>query len=112
LQQLVALLVARTAGEESAALTDMVLETLRRDLPAGYPWPGNVRELEHAIERAVLLSEGNLIRPSDLGLHDPTSSSAVAGSDPARPSSDLVQCLRSLSAMSLSRAASTRDRSS
>jgi DNA-binding NtrC family response regulator len=61
-----------------------------------WPWPGNVRELEHAIERAVLLSEGNLIRPSDLGLHDPTSSSAVAGSDPARPSSDLVQCLRSL----------------
>ncbi len=23
-----------------------------------YPWPGNVRELEHAIERAVVLSEG------------------------------------------------------
>ena len=23
-----------------------------------YPWPGNVRELQHAIERAVILSEG------------------------------------------------------
>jgi DNA-binding NtrC family response regulator len=61
-----------------------------------WPWPGNVRELEHAIERAVLLSEGNLIRPGDLGLHDPTSNAALPGSDPGRSSSDLVQCLRSL----------------
>lgn len=29
-------------------------------------WPGNVRELEHAIERAVLLSEGNEIGVDDL----------------------------------------------
>ncbi|UCD87259.1 MAG: sigma-54-dependent Fis family transcriptional regulator [Desulfobacterales bacterium] len=29
-------------------------------------WPGNVRELEHAIERAVLLSEGNEIGGDDL----------------------------------------------
>ncbi len=31
-------------------------------------WPGNVRELEHAIERAVLLSEGSLVKGADLGL--------------------------------------------
>ncbi|MGB7463404.1 MAG: sigma-54 dependent transcriptional regulator [Candidatus Acidiferrum sp.] len=31
-------------------------------------WPGNVRELDHAIERAVLLSAGPLIRSVDLGL--------------------------------------------
>ncbi|CDF86259.1 Transcriptional regulatory protein ZraR [Pseudomonas knackmussii B13] len=30
-----------------------------------YPWPGNVRELENAIERAVILSEGQEI-PADL----------------------------------------------
>src|SRR5437660_8334057 len=35
-----------------------------------YFWPGNVRELDHAIERAVLLSQGESIRPSDLGLSD------------------------------------------
>jgi len=33
-----------------------------------HPWPGNVRELDHAIERAVLLSAGPLIRSIDLGL--------------------------------------------
>jgi DNA-binding NtrC family response regulator len=31
-------------------------------------WPGNVRELDHAIERAVLMSQGETIRPADLGL--------------------------------------------
>ena len=31
-----------------------------------YPWPGNVRELLHAIERAVILSRGEEIQPSDL----------------------------------------------
>lgn len=33
-----------------------------------YPWPGNVRELEHTIERAVLLSNGPIVRPEDLDL--------------------------------------------
>lgn len=30
-----------------------------------YPWPGNVRELQHAIERVVIMSEGNTIQPDD-----------------------------------------------
>ncbi|MGH9750064.1 MAG: sigma-54-dependent transcriptional regulator [Candidatus Polarisedimenticolia bacterium] len=35
-----------------------------------YRWPGNVRELENTIERAVLMCEGNAIRPEDLNLLD------------------------------------------
>ena len=31
-----------------------------------YSWPGNVRQLESAIERAILLSEGDLITAEDL----------------------------------------------
>jgi transcriptional regulator with GAF, ATPase, and Fis domain len=31
-----------------------------------YEWPGNIRELANAVERAVVLGEGELIRPEDL----------------------------------------------
>jgi DNA-binding NtrC family response regulator len=33
-----------------------------------HPWPGNVRELDHAVERAVLMAQGNVIHLADLGL--------------------------------------------
>jgi DNA-binding NtrC family response regulator len=34
----------------------------------GHAWPGNVRELDHAVERAVLMAQGDIIRAADLGL--------------------------------------------
>ena len=43
-----------------------------------YGWPGNVRELDHTIERAVLLSSGDKIKVSDLGLI-PTASTEDEG---------------------------------
>ncbi len=36
-----------------------------------YEWPGNVRELDHAVERAVLLSQGEQLESWDLALHRP-----------------------------------------
>jgi len=39
-------------------------------------WPGNVRELDHAVERAVLMSQANTIRSSDLGLRSDGTSTA------------------------------------
>ncbi|MDR5899340.1 sigma-54 dependent transcriptional regulator [Halomonas vilamensis] len=62
----------------------------RQDL-RDYPWPGNVRELENALERGVILAEGHLIHPDDLGLAPsatrpkPTSSPqpTESGDDPA-----------------------------
>jgi len=33
-----------------------------------HAWPGNVRELDHAVERAVLMAQGDSIRAIDLGL--------------------------------------------
>jgi len=33
-----------------------------------HAWPGNVRELDHAVERAVLMAAGDIIRATELGL--------------------------------------------
>ncbi|MFZ0428685.1 MAG: sigma-54 dependent transcriptional regulator [Acidobacteriota bacterium] len=33
-----------------------------------YAWPGNIRELDHAVERAVLMAQGEIIKADDLGL--------------------------------------------
>ncbi|MGK0188560.1 MAG: NtrC-family two-component system response regulator AlgB [Verrucomicrobiales bacterium] len=44
-----------------------------------YEWPGNLRELRNAIERAVILAEGNEIQPKDLPID-------VSGSGGAAPS--------------------------
>jgi len=33
-------------------------------------WPGNIRELQHAVERAVIMSEGSVLEPHDFFLSD------------------------------------------
>ncbi len=42
-----------------------------RDQLMRYHYPGNVRELENIIERAVVISRGNLITQKDLPFHGP-----------------------------------------
>ncbi len=51
----------RLDGFEPAALRALV----------EHAWPGNVRELDHAVERAVLMAAGDVIRASDLALRPP-----------------------------------------
>ena len=36
-----------------------------------YNWPGNVRELQHAIERSIILSEADILQPSDFFFTSP-----------------------------------------
>ncbi|MDD2272811.1 MAG: sigma-54 dependent transcriptional regulator [Desulfuromonadaceae bacterium] len=38
------------------------------DVILGHDWPGNVRELRNRLERAAILTSGDLIRPEHLGL--------------------------------------------
>jgi DNA-binding NtrC family response regulator len=53
--------LARDLGRPGRSLAAEALDALR-----GYSWPGNVRELRNVLERAVLRSEGEQIRASDL----------------------------------------------
>ncbi len=56
----------------------MMLTNSQADEIRDYNWPGNVRELKNAIERAVILSRGNVLR-LDLSMPD---ASTEAGSEP------------------------------
>jgi DNA-binding NtrC family response regulator len=69
----------RERGEDIPALADFFLKKFSHkynkpglkinqqafDKLLKYSWPGNVRELQHAIEKAVILSEGNVLKPDD-----------------------------------------------
>ncbi|MDP5061737.1 MAG: sigma-54-dependent Fis family transcriptional regulator, partial [Maribacter sp.] len=44
-----------------------------------YPWPGNIRELLHTMERAVILSEGNVLKPTDFLLDTKTTVTIEGG---------------------------------
>lgn len=52
------------ATQEGKATVSFSKRTMK--MLHNYPWPGNVRELESAIERAVILCEGETIEPDDL----------------------------------------------
>ena len=52
-------------GRPQLAISDAAREKL-----VSYRWPGNVRQLRNVIDSAVVLAEGNVIEPHDLGLRD------------------------------------------
>jgi DNA-binding NtrC family response regulator len=53
----------RDLKKETLGLSPEAQEHLER-----YHWPGNVRELQNCIERAVILSDGDIIQPRQLSL--------------------------------------------
>ncbi len=50
-------------NKQSLNFEHKTLEKLQK-----YHWPGNIRELQHSIERAVIISEGNKLQPTDFKL--------------------------------------------
>lgn len=42
-----------------------------------YHWPGNIRELRHAVERAIILADGNILQPDDFLFQENTQESAA-----------------------------------
>ena len=71
--------VGRFAAEQKRRtpvdLSAEALEAMER-----YPWPGNVRELENSIERALILGEGEFIKPEHLALPETAARPALASS--------------------------------
>jgi len=56
--------LARHAKAHGRAVEGFDPEALR--VLVSHDWPGNVRELENAVERAVAVADGELVRPADL----------------------------------------------
>lgn len=56
-----------------------------------YSWPGNVRALRHAVERAVILSEGEFLEPQDFSLANTPADTAVDLADSGSSGLDAIE---------------------
>jgi transcriptional regulator with AAA-type ATPase domain len=63
---LMATFLAHTARETGRPVPEMSLAA--RQVLEAHDWPGNIRELRNVIERALVLCEGDTIRPEHLSL--------------------------------------------
>ncbi len=68
---------AEANGVPARELSPEAVEKLQQHV-----WRGNVRELENTMHRAVLLAQGDSIKPEAISLSGATSSSATAGARP------------------------------
>ncbi len=89
---------ARELGRE-ARVSSEALEALARQ-----SWPGNVRELRNAIERALLLAEGDELRAGELGLEPDRSAPEPDGFQLPNSGVDIEELERSLLVQALERA--------
>lgn len=44
---------------------NLIINQQARDKLLKYTWPGNIRELQHTIEKAIILSDNNILKPED-----------------------------------------------
>ena len=66
--QLVGLFADKYAKRYSKTTPEVSAEAMRR--LCAQPWPGNIRQLEHTIEKAVILSDSEILGISDFDLTD------------------------------------------
>ena len=73
----------RRLGKHIKTVPSSVMDDLK-----AYPWPGNVRELENVIERAVIVTPGNMLQLA-APLESPTSTSGNPSDTPIKTLSEL-----------------------
>ena len=73
----------RRLGKHIKTVPSSVMDDLK-----AYPWPGNVRELENVIERAVIVTPGNMLQLA-APLESPTSTSGNPPDAPIKTLSEL-----------------------
>ncbi|HNW53067.1 MAG TPA: sigma 54-interacting transcriptional regulator, partial [Bacteroidales bacterium] len=56
--------------------SNLRLSQTAADKLIAYPWPGNIRELQHTIEKAVILSDGPVLKP-EVFLFKPLTTSKI-----------------------------------
>lgn len=66
--RLVEMFVKKYAGIYSRTEVKVSEDAIRR--LCSYSWPGNIRQLEHTVEKALILSEGNILDCHDFDLTD------------------------------------------
>ena len=59
------------------SIADLTIEKLK-----AYAWPGNIRELQHAVERAVILSDGNVISSPEVFINSSAISTHLPTAQP------------------------------
>lgn len=84
--ELVEFFIAKHSRAMGQRVTGATSETIRLLISAN--WKGNVRQLDNAIQRAVMMCDGNQIRPQDLP------PDIVGGSQPLPDTDDLRSALR------------------
>ena len=80
------------AREHRRPIRAVAEETLR--LLRESPWPGNVRQLRNAIERAVVMSEGEVLLPQHLPVDVGAATEFAAGGRPDPPLCTLAEMER------------------
>lgn len=51
-------------GKSVSKISDAAMTRMSK-----HPWPGNIRELQHALERAIILSNSNVLQPEDFNFN-------------------------------------------
>jgi len=96
---------AQRLGRPEATVSVEAMELFRR-----HGWPGNVRELENAIERALVLGRGSVIRVEDLPDDLRHADREPPGHQPVRQLAEMEreQILRALHSVNGNKAAAAR----